>query len=209
MSPTTQMNESCSHRWMSHITHTNDEWHARGVVQSCGERERETERERDRRRERVRANKRERAIKTWRDTPPTHTHISEGLQRDSSICVPWLINMCAMTHSYVWRDSFRCMSWLIHMCDMTRWYLCHDSFMCDMTRSHVWHDSFTCVTWLIHMCVMTHWYVWHDSFMCVMKDSYVWHDSLSCKEPSFLQRALFLGKSPLSYVGFNGKRNIS
>ena len=53
---------------------------------------------------------------------------------DSFICVTWLIQMCAMTHSYVWHDSFICVTWLIHMCDMT--------------HSYVWHDSFICVTWL-------------------------------------------------------------
>ena len=69
------------------------------------------------------------------------------------ICVTKLIQMCGMTHSYVWHDSFIYVTWLIHMCDMT--------------HSYVWHDSFTCGTWLIHMWDMTHSYVGHDSFTCV------------------------------------------
>jgi len=77
-------------------------------------------------------------------------------------CVPWLIHMCAITHSYVWRDSFICVTWLIHM-----WGMPHSYAMCAMTHSYVCHDSFICVTWLIHMCDMTHSYVRHASFICV------------------------------------------
>ena len=61
-------------------------------------------------------------------------------QKTSSICVPWLIHTCAMTHSYVCHESFICVPWLIHMCAMTH----------------------SCVPWLIHMCAMTHSYVCHD-----------------------------------------------
>jgi len=32
----------------------------------------------------------------------------------------WLIQMCALTHSYVWHDSFICVPWLILMCDWKR-----------------------------------------------------------------------------------------
>jgi len=39
------------------------------------------------------------------------------------ICVTWLIDMCAMTHWYVWHDSLICVTWLIDMCDMTHWYV--------------------------------------------------------------------------------------
>jgi len=37
---------------------------------------------------------------------------------DSFLCVPWLIFMCAMTHSCVCHDSFLCVPWLIPMCAM-------------------------------------------------------------------------------------------
>jgi len=110
---------------------------------------------------------------------------------DRYICVTWLIQMCYMTHSYVWHDSF-----IRLKCDMTHSYVWHDSFirvtglihMCDRTHSYVWHDSFVCVTWLIHTCGMTHSYVWRNSFVCVtwlihmcgMTHSYVWRDSFVC-----------------------------
>ena len=100
------------------------------------------------------------------------------MRHDSSICVLWLIRLCAVTDSCVWHDSFIRRVWLIHMCDMT--------------HSYVWQDSFICVSWLIHMCDMTHsvcdmtqcvtWLsVWHDSVCdmtkCVIGLS-VWHDSI-------------------------------
>jgi len=111
------------------------------------------------------------------------------------ICVPRLINMCAMTHLcdskysymchasfiYVWYDVFMCVPRLIHMCATTHLcdtnpsYVCHDSLicvkrlirMCDLTHSYVCHDSFICVPWLIHICDTTHSYVWLDPFICV------------------------------------------
>jgi len=65
---------------------------------------------------------------------------------NSFLCVPWLIHMCAMTHSDVCHDSCICVTRLNHMCDMT--------------HSDVWHDSFRCVTWPIHTCDVTHLRVW-------------------------------------------------
>ena len=65
---------------------------------------------------------------------------SRGECRVSSICMPWLIDMYAMTH----------------------WYLCHDSLICA-------HDLLICVTWLFDIGDKTHWdvpiprwYVCHD-----------------------------------------------
>jgi len=90
------------------------------------------------------------------------------LQRhDLSMCVTRRIQMCGMTHSYVWHDSF--------MCDMTYLYLWHDVLICvtwfihtrDMIHSNVWHDTFICVTWLIHMYNTPDSHVWHDPFTCV------------------------------------------
>ena len=44
--------------------------------------------------------------------------------------------------------SFTPVSWLIDMCDMTHWYVWHDS-LC------VWYGSLVCVIWLIGMWDMT------------------------------------------------------
>jgi len=81
---------------------------------------------------------------------------------DSFICVTWLIDVCAMTHSYVCHDSFRCFTW-----PRCKWWLAlllssnktQLIKICDMTHSYVWHDSFICGQWLIRMSVMIHPYV--------------------------------------------------
>ena len=49
---------------------------------------------------------------------------------ESSICVPWLIHLCGMTHSSVCHASCICVPWLIHLCAMTHSSVCHDSFIC-------------------------------------------------------------------------------
>ena len=128
--------------------------------------------------------------------PPLHIHTNTHPHKQTqaypcAMCAMTHMNSyvrhepltCATCH-----DSFVCVPWLIHMCDMTHSYVRHDSFMCDMTHSHVRHDSFICATWLIHMCDMTYLCLWHDSFICVtwlihmcdMTHSYVWHDSFMC-----------------------------
>jgi len=40
-------------------------------------------------------------------------------QRDSVVCVTWIVRTCDVPHAYVWHDSFVCVIWLTHMCDMT------------------------------------------------------------------------------------------
>ena len=52
-----------------------------------------------------------------------NVHFFLFLQHDSCICVPWLIHVYNITHSYVWHDSFMCTTWLIHTCVQ------HDSFI--------------------------------------------------------------------------------
>jgi len=86
----------------------------------------------------------------------THSYVSHA----SFICVPWLIHMCAMTHSnitweerslvpcrQVWCCHTQGVSWPIHAC----------------------HDSFICEPCLIHTCAMTRPYVCHDSFIYHLK----------------------------------------
>jgi len=102
--------------------------------------------------------------------------MSSVFRCDLFICVPWIIHMRDITHSYVWHESFICVTWLIHMCSTTHSYVWHDAFTCatwlihvfDMTYPHVHHASFTCVTWPIHMCDMTRSNVCYDSFICVL-----------------------------------------
>jgi len=97
-----------------------------------------------------------------------YIHVVRCMSRDSFMCVPWLIHVCAMTHSCVWHDSLACMIGHIQMRDMNYLY----------TR-HIMH-----VPWLIHACAMTHSCVWHDSFICMighiqMRDMtclYKWHN---------------------------------
>jgi len=142
------------------------------------------------------------ALTNWASL--TSSWISFIMWYYSSICVPWLINMYAMTHSYVSHDSFTCVTGLIYICDMAH-YTCVTRLihMWDMTHAYVWHDSFVCVTWLKIMCDMTHQYVWQDSFMrvikrihvCDMNHSYVWHDSFIC-----VTRLIHTCDKTLSYV---------
>jgi len=73
------------------------------------------------------------------------------VERDSFICVTWLIHTCHMTHSWVGRGSFIRVIWLIHTGVMT--------------HSYRGRDSFIQGTWLIHTGVMTHSYRGHDSFI--------------------------------------------
>ena len=95
-----------------------------------------------------------------------------------SMCVTWLGCTCAMWLSRLYAGSWGhvwliCGTWLIDMCDVTHSYVWHDSFICvttlihrgDVTHSYVWHGPFICVTWPIHMVrhfplyVQTHLYV--------------------------------------------------
>jgi len=94
----------------------------------------------------------------------THGRVEERTR--AFICVPWLVHMCAMAHSYVCHDSTICVPWLIHMCAMTHSYVCHESFIF--------------VPWLIHICAMTRSYACHDSFIygpCAMTHSHACHAS--------------------------------
>ena len=127
---------------------------------------------------------------------------------DSSICVPWLIRMCAMIHAMC-----AIVSWMltliriINVRDLTQShprYVWHDAFMPHICMSHVTHMSDhvtrtneSCCTYAWVMSYyMTPRYVWHDSFVCAtwlihmydmthsyacdMTHSYVWHNSSIC-----------------------------
>ena len=104
-------------------------------------------------------------------------NFQEPTNRSHPICGPWLIHIfgilldiCAMTHSYVCHDLFVRVRWLIHTCAMTHSYVYHDSFMrvpwlihtCTMTHSYLRHGPFIRVPWMIWICDITHIH------MCVM-----------------------------------------
>jgi len=103
--------------------------------------------------------------------------------------------VCDVTRACMWHDSFKCVPWLIQMCGMTDSYVCHNAFtsvcsegdtlccashvnastiwcvcvirlvhVCDVTRSYVCRDSFMCVIWLVHVCDVNDSYVWRDAF---------------------------------------------
>ena len=68
---------------------------------------------------------------------------------DASMCVPWRVRVCAMTHVYV--------------CATTH---------AGMTHKEVFGDISICVSWRIHVCAMMCTYVCHDSCICVCRDSH-------------------------------------
>ena len=55
-------------------------------------------------------------------------------RHDCFLCAAWLIDMCDMTHSYVW---CMCVARFIHMCDINQ-SLC--DWLWNITNSHVGHD---------------------------------------------------------------------
>jgi len=65
-------------------------------------------------------------------------------------------DMCAVTHSYAWHDSFICVPWLIHICDMTHSYVRRDySYVFIQGRM----EGAKCVPWIIHTCDVTYLYL--------------------------------------------------
>jgi len=85
--------------------------------------------------------------------------------RDSCVCVPWCMHMCAI---YVCHDAFVCVPWFICLPAYTFYltnseqHLERKSFVddkigtCAMTHVYVCHDSFVRLPWRIYMCAMTH-----------------------------------------------------
>jgi len=90
---------------------------------------------------------------SWRD--------SFTMCHDSFTYVPWLIDMCAVTHRYLYCDEFICATRLIHVCGI---------HVCGLTWTYAWRATYS--------------YVWHDAWLSCMSGatySYVWHDAwLSC-----------------------------
>jgi len=102
----------------------------------------------------------------------------------STICVPWLCHMCAMTLLYVCHESVMCVPWLYHMCAMThfRKILEKKSQYSRRLQDKQATRSLICVPWLCHMCAMSLLYVCHDSviYMCAMTLPYMCHHTSVC-----------------------------
>jgi len=98
-----------------------------------------------------------------------HPQLTHHMQRDSIICVAWLVHMCHMAYSRVRCDAFTCETWRIPWRCSSRVVGTHVwPITCNVTHSYVWRDSFTCVTWLIHAWDVTHSYVTRDAFRDVV-----------------------------------------
>ena len=91
--------------------------------------------------------------------------------------------MCHMTrwcmvHIYGLYGTYLCVTWLVDVCGMTHLYLWHDSFRSDAayslqkTKALTMWQAFVCVTWLIHMWNDS---VWQNSFIRVTWHIHTWH----------------------------------
>ena len=116
----------------------------------------------------------------WHDSSggcPCREQRQEKLNCDTFICVPWRIEMCDTTYSYVWCDLFVSVTWLLYVCDMTRLYVWHDSsdgYPCRKCK----HNTLN--SFLLFVCQIS-WCVWNNSFICVGSPIYfMWHDSFTC-----------------------------
>jgi len=75
---------------------------------------------------------------TWEIfTSPCYTRNMATLQHTAT----WLIHIYNMTVLNVWHDFFICVPWVLWMCDMTHSYVQHDSLKCVTQRFHVWQMS--------------------------------------------------------------------
>ena len=97
--------------------------------------------------------------------PMTHSYVRYApfgqftcaTSHDSSICVPWLIYLCAMTHLFVCHDSSICVPWLIYMCAMgcgtcklVMWLMWHTCMV--MAHTYEWVTSHIRVCYVKNMC---------------------------------------------------------
>jgi len=99
----------------------------------------------------------------------------------SFIYVPWLIHICAMTHSNVCHDSFKCVPWrvwnetFLRQREMRRAMQARafKLYVPQNSHSYVCHDSSICVPWLIQICNRTHLSVPWQNQMCDM--THTWY----------------------------------
>jgi len=87
--------------------------------------------------------------------------------------------------SHVWHDSFRCVTWLIQMCDMTHLYVWRDSSIaqvevsshtCEWVMSHIWMSHVTHMNESCHTSewVMSHIWMSHVTHLNESCHTYEW-----------------------------------
>ena len=96
---------------------------------------------------------------------------------DSLACVPWLGNMCAMTHWFVCHDSFICVKSVLYLCaadsSVTNRHDCASSDHCNTlqhTATHcntLQHKPLSLRFFRSQESGITHSFMCHDSFICV------------------------------------------
>jgi len=60
-----------------------------------------------------------------------------------------------MTHSFVFHVAFICVPWIIHVCAMSHSYQSHESFTCLLLTGKR-TCALLCVPWLLHMCATSY-----------------------------------------------------
>jgi len=115
---------------------------------------------------------------------------------ESFVCAPWLISMCAITHSYVCHDSFICAPWPIHTLATTHsyvWQVAHTHLdamriivccsvscseccgvRCSVLQCHDWFTTVCAYTYVneshVHMCKPCA----EETHICGSKDHSEW-----------------------------------
>jgi len=90
------------------------------------------------------------------------------MRHDTTLCLTWLLPMCAMAYLCVCHDWLVCVSHQFWMCAMPHWYVWLDACIClpacviwfiricAIARSYMCNGSFVYAPWLIGVCAVTY-----------------------------------------------------